>query len=87
MSDNSFLHRVSEEMQKDGLDLLEQVLSLIIGGVLGGKALAVVNADIPLLLELIAYAGLFLIGIVVIGITHFVVSVNRVMGAETDGEK
>jgi hypothetical protein len=73
-------------MQKDGLDLLEQVLALIIGGVLGGKALAVVNADVSLLYELIAYAGLFAIGIIVLGTTHLVVSVNRVMAAENEDE-
>lgn len=48
MSDESIWTRVQAEMQKDGLDLLEQVLALITGGVLGGNALRIANADLSI---------------------------------------
>ncbi|MFC5133881.1 MULTISPECIES: hypothetical protein [Haloferacaceae] len=86
MSDESTWTRVQEEMQKDGLDLLEQVLALITGGVLGGNALRLADANLPILYELGAYAGLFAIGFFVLGTTHFVVSYNRVLSADTEDE-
>jgi hypothetical protein len=87
MSDESIWTRVQAEMQKDGLDLLEQVLALITGGVLGGNALRIANADLPILYELGAYAGLFVLGFIVLGTTHLVVSYNRVLSADAEDDE
>ena len=85
MSEKPTWTRLKEEMQKDGLDLLEQVLALITGGVLGGNALRLTDANLPILYELGAYAGLFALGFFVLGTTHLVVSYNRVLSIDTEG--
>lgn len=87
MSYESIWNRVQAEMQKDGLDLLEQVLALITGGVLGGNALRIANADLPILYELGAYSGLFVLGFIVLGTTHLVVSYNRVLSADVEDDE
>lgn len=84
MSGDSLWGQVREEMQKDGLGLLEQVLALMIGGVLGGKALAIADSNLPMRQELFLFGILFSTGFAVLGITHLVVSVNRVVGSKDE---
>lgn len=68
-----------KEMEKDGLDLLEQVLVLMLGGVLGGQALSIAEATYPILIELALYLILIVVGIFTLGVIHFIVSYHRVL--------
>ncbi|WP_335999952.1 hypothetical protein [Halorientalis halophila] len=77
MEDKSLMERIGEEMEKDGLDLLEQVIVLIMGGVLGGQALQVAQAGRSIWYEFGAYAIIFFVGIVTLGFTHLFVSYHR----------
>lgn len=79
MSRRGLLKEVGREMEKDGLDLLEQVIALIIGGVLGGMAFQVAIADIPYRQKLLIYVFIFALGVIVLGLTHFFVSFQRVL--------
>jgi len=84
MFDDISWSEVKDEMRKDGFDLLEQVLALIMGGVLGGKALELTRSTGSPLGEMIAYFILIVIGFSVLGIIHFVVSFNRVLSEKED---
>ncbi|WP_436348969.1 hypothetical protein [Natronorubrum sp. FCH18a] len=84
MTIKSTLSDIRKEMKKDGLDLLEQVLVLITGGILGGKGLSLANSDLPILYEFGAYMVLFAIGMFVLGTTHFVISFQRVVNSERE---
>lgn len=74
----STISSVRSEMEKDGLDLLEQVVVLIMGGILGGNAFQIAQSDLPMIVELIAYILLFSTGFLLLGMVHFLVSWNRV---------
>lgn len=69
---------IREEMEKDFFDLLEQVIVLLLGGVLGGQALSITRADFPLHIELIYYLILLGLGLFTLGTIHFLVSHHRV---------
>lgn len=79
MSRRELLKEVGREMEKDGLDLLEQVVALIIGGVLGGMAFQVAIVDIAYSEKLILYLFIFCLGIITLGVTHFAISIQRVI--------
>lgn len=69
---------VQEEMEKDGYELVEQVVILILGGILGGQAFRIALADYGMLLTLILYLFLLLVGVLSLGILHFYISYNRI---------
>lgn len=76
------LRAVREEMEKDGLDLIEQVTVLILGGMLGGQALSITQQEFPLFIQGGLFLMLLLLGIIVIGVIHFIVSYHRVLASE-----
>lgn len=72
------VRNVRKEVEKDGYDLVEQVVVLTLGGVLGGHALTITQADYGLFWQVVLYLLLLTIGLVVLGIVHFLVSYYRI---------
>jgi len=79
MSWKSRFQATREEMQKDGLDLLEQVIVLVMGGVLGGQAYTIAQRGFVVWVEILLYLLLLTVGVFALGSVHFVVSYNRVL--------
>jgi len=82
MSWTDRLRDTREEMEKDGLDLLEQVIVLVMGGVLGGQAYSVTQQGYAIWIEMMLYLIILTVGIIALGSVHFVVSYQRVLKEE-----
>jgi len=82
MSWKSRLEATREEMEKDGLDLFEQVIVLVLGGILGGQAFSIAQTGYPIWIEIFLYLLILTVGVVALGGVHFVVSYHRVLNQE-----
>lgn len=69
--------RVLESLDKDAFDLVEQVYALMLGGVLGGMSLRVIQANQGWLVEWLSFIILFIIGFVLFGTLHLIISFFR----------
>lgn len=78
-----YLADVRSELDKDSMDLIEQVVVLITGGVLGGEAHNIAQSSGPIWIELLGFIVLLLTGIMTVGAMHITVATARV-SAETD---
>lgn len=76
------LEDIKSEMEKDGYDLVEQVAVLTLGGVLGGYAFQISQANYPFWLELPMFMFLLFAGLLILGVIHFFVSWQQLLSEE-----
>lgn len=73
------LQNVRTEMEKGIFDLVEQVMTLILGGMLGGQALSISQGNYSLLEELLLLLLLIVIGLTVLERLHFLMTYKCVL--------
>lgn len=73
------LAAVKEEMEKDILDIFQQVLVLTVGGMLAGQAYSLTQADLSPFMGVFLYFMLLTFGLFTLGVVHFIISHTRVL--------
>lgn len=83
MSDESLYNQVTNEMEKDGYDLIEQAMLLMFGGMFGGQAFQVAQENYSPIVEIIHYIVILTVAFASIGIIHLMMSYGRI---KSEGE-